>query len=199
MSRKKQEQLPSEWCYMLAVEEIGDKPVRMTIAPNDAERTKLVQRLGLIGLDDFQADLKIARDPGKPTIHIAGELTGTVIQNCVVTLEPVKSQVHEQFEAWYADPEQAVPLAKARHDLEVRKGQREVPILDESEDPEPIVDGQIDLGELVTQYLSLSLNPYPHAEGVDYEQLEEAKAARDKTDIRKNPFAALKDWKDKLK
>ena len=63
--------------------------------------------------------------------------------------------------------------------------------------PEAIIDGYIDAGELVTQYLSLALNPYPHAEGVKYELGDDnEEAIKPKLD---NPFAALKEWKNNKK
>ncbi len=139
------------------------------------------------------------RDSGSQTVHVSGELKAQIRQNCVVSMEPVASEIHEKFEAWYADSEQVVSLKKARRDKQVEKGRSELPILSEQEDPEPVVDGKIDIGELVTQYLSLGVNPYPHAEGVEHKEVVEAGGDEEAEKIRKSPFAALKDWKGKQK
>jgi hypothetical protein len=61
-------------------------------------------------------------------------------------------------------------------------------MLEEYEDPEPLVDGKVDVGELASQYLSLAIDPYPHAPGVEpVGEDPEIELKRDK----ENPFAAL--------
>ena len=130
-------------------------------------------------------------------VHVNGRIRATVKQPCVVTLEPVESRIDETFEAWFSDPDQAIALSKAKHDKMAKSAGGEVPMLDEKDDPEPIIDGQIDLGELVTQHLALALDPYPHAEGVKYEYGDD-EPEKVPEEFKNNPFAALKDWKDKL-
>ena len=39
----------------------------------------------------------------------------------------------------------------------------ELELLPEEEDPEPVVDGMIDVGELAAQFLLLGVDPYPRA------------------------------------
>ena len=73
----------------------------------------------------------------------------------------------------------------------------ETPIINEQEDPEKIIGGKIDLGEVVTQHLSLAIDPYPHKEGVKYEYGDDEPEKVPEA-FKNNPFAALKDWKSKL-
>ena len=127
-------------------------------------------------------------------VHVSGSLTAKVTQLCVVTREPVQQEIETAVEGWFADTGEAVSLARARHEKQGRKMDADLPMLEEEDDPEPLVDGQIDLGELVTQHLSLAIDPYPHKEGVVFEQAEmPGKSAP--PPVRRNPFAALKDWK----
>lgn len=190
------EKLVPEWSYIVEVDSLEDAPLKLSITPDEEEVALLLKRLGISGLDDFKADITVKRQ--NMVIYIKGTLSAKVTQPCVVTLEPVVTQVEDEFEAWYADPDAAVPIAKARRERQTQKGKADLPMLDESEDPEAIIDGEIDLGELVTQYLSLSINPYVHAEGVEYEY-GDGEGDKKPSDTRENPFAALKDWKDKLK
>ena len=69
-------------------------------------------------------------------------------------------------------------------------------MIDEKDDPEPIVDGLIDIGELVTQHLSLQLDPFPHKEGEHFETGDESFVQRPNEE-RQNPFAGLKALKEK--
>ena len=140
--------------------------------------------------------MTLERDTGSMVIHVMGHIDAKITQSCVVTLEPIETTISENFEAWYADPAAAVSLTRARHDRQASKGSKEMPVLDERDDPEPVIDGKIDIGELVTQYLSLAIDPYPHKEGVRYEKGDD-ESGPVKSDLQKNPFAALKDWKNK--
>ncbi len=190
------EKMISEWPYFLEVEELSGKPLCLSISPDEEQNKALIKRLDVLGLEDVCAELKITRK--KQIVYVSGHLKAKVFQPCVVSLEPVAVQVEDEFESWFADPQQAVSIAKARREREMKKGAGEQPILDEHDDPEVIIDGQIDLGELAVQYLSLSITPYPHGEGVHYKLGDDSEEAY-ASETRKNPFAALKDWKDKAK
>ncbi|MCB1532467.1 MAG: DUF177 domain-containing protein [Alphaproteobacteria bacterium] len=195
MSGKTAEFVESEWSHWINVGEIEDTAQVFDIKPDEEQRKALARRLEVEEVKAIGAHITLQRRG--QVIFVQGTVSADVVQNCVVTLEPIETHIEEEFEAWFADPAQAVPLSKARRERDLKKGGSEVPMLEESEDPEAIIDGKIDLGELAVQYLSLGINPYPHAEGVEYEN--PAEAEREASDHRKNPFAALKDWKDKLK
>ena len=132
------------------------------------------------------------------SIQAMGTVVADLTQACVVSLAPVTAHIEEEFEGWFGDKSSAVSFARARHEREAKKGHVEAEVLEESIDPEPIVGGKADIGELATQYLSLALDPYPHAEGVAYE-FSAGPATKDAegANLRKSPFEALKDWKEK--
>lgn len=197
MSKKPQQIVETEWSYFLDVEQLEKERTQVMISPDAEERKRLCQRLGLVSIEDLSADIVVERRAGEVAFHVSGQIQGHITQSCVVTLEPVHSEINEGFEAWFADPEAAISITKARHERLSEKGHGEQPILEEYDDPEPLVEGKIDLGELVTQYLSLAVNPYPHAEGVMFEQGDDQLKNPDE-EVTRNPFAALKDWKDKL-
>ena len=99
---------------------------------------------------------------------------------------PVKAYLEEEFEGWFADPGSFASIAKARQSKAGKAADNEVQILEEHEDPEPILDGKIDLGDLTAQYLSLSLDPYPKAPGAVW---AEGEGPEESSTLRKNPFA----------
>ena len=188
------ETVTPEWSHKIEAEDIGKTPVRTTISASPQERKDLARRLRVDSIDFLEAELTLQRQPRNMFLHVEGRLRAKVTQPCVVTLEPVQQDVEGAVEGWFGDPASAVSLTRARHEKEGRSGNAELPVLDEKDDPEPIVDGKIDLGELVAQHLSLSLNPYPHGEGVEYDKREEVPSG-EASATRRNPFAALKDWK----
>ncbi|HRQ60725.1 MAG TPA: DUF177 domain-containing protein [Alphaproteobacteria bacterium] len=186
-----------EWSYLVEEDRAGTDITDITIAPNAEEVAALCERLNLKGLEELSARLKLDRQSGSMVVHVSGRFTAHVTQACVVSLEPVVSDLDEEFEGWFANPDNAVMLAKARRERQAKNGEGETPIMEEKDDPEPIVNGHIDLGELVTQYLSLALDPYPRAPGYEDEtaEVEVIKAEGPGAELRRNPFAALKDWK----
>jgi len=184
-----------EWSHKVAADDIGTNPRRTSISASPQQRKDLARRLQVSAIDHLEATLFLKRDPSNMVIHVSGELKAKVTQPCTVTLEPLSEEIGGPVEGWYANPDGVVSIAKARHEKQIKGGaETELPILEEKDDPEPIMDGEIDLGELVTQFLSLAINPYPHKDGVVFGGPETGeKAIPAKT--RMNPFAALKNWK----
>lgn len=186
---KKAKDLP--WSFVMKAEDITKTPEKVSLSANDTERQSLCNFLGLLSLDILDAELTVIREHSGFLIHVSGTLYAKVTQECVVSGDPVQSEINEEFESFYSDPDQAIPFAKAKNELFVSHGFVETPVLNEREDPEPVVNGRVDLADLVTQYFSLSLPSYPRAEGVEYDKKED-ETKRTPSPIRKNPFEALK-------
>lgn len=187
----------TEWTHLVSVESLPKAPlsVHMEAAPED--RKRLSQRMGLLGIKGLTADIDFERQQGSAVIHVTGSFSAVVEQACVVSGKKITSSISEDLEAWYADPVEAVSFAKAKQQREAKKTSAELPILEEKDDPEPIINGAINAGELVAQFLSLAIDPYPHAEEVVYENGDEKNAGNLADTAFSNPFAALKNWKSR--
>ena len=181
----------SEWQYFIEADEIESKELLHDVVADEEVRRNLARRLSLLSLNSLNAQIKIKR-LDKRVIEVQGYFSADLTQSCIVKNEPVPDHIEDDFIAWYADPEQAVSFARARHERDKEQSDEGRPMLEEFEDPEPIIDGQINLGELVTQYLSLAINPYPRCAEAqkEFEEHEERSMERN------NPFAALKALKE---
>jgi len=136
------------------------------IAATPAERAALARRFGLLALDRLQARVTLVPLAGG-LLRLAATLSADVEQECVVSLAPVASRVEDRFSLVYhaCDHEDEVVLSG------------------EAELVEPLAGDTLDLGEAVAQQLSLALDPYPRAAGVEAAlPVEAAKAS---------PFAVL--------
>lgn len=196
MPKKYAGQETAEWSHMLEIDEIGAAAKTHNFQASAQQRIDLARRMGIVSVEAAEASVTVQRVGG--VIHALGLVRADLTQSCVVSLAPVPAHVEDEFEGWFGDKAGAVSFAKARNDREVKKGHMDLEILEEAVDPEPIVNGRIDVGELATQYLSLALDPYPRAEGVASQYIV-PEGVEDKAgaELRKNPFEALKDWKEK--
>lgn len=196
MVKKREPDIINEWSHFVVVDDLGEAGVRVKMSPNAQQKTDLARRLDIAAVEDIAADLMVSPSKGG-IIHVAGKFTAKIEQTCVVTLEPLHNVIEEEIDAWFSDQEQMVSFAKVKKEQQVKKAHAEVEVLDEAEDPEAVINGRIDLGELVTQHLSLAIDPYPHKEGATHEFIDDTKKADKTTAVRRNPFEALKDWKEK--
>lgn len=197
MSKKKKtatEAPAPEWSVLVDAQTVTTTPQKTRISATEEERKALCVRLGLNNISSLSADITLHREKGS-VIHVNGLMKANVMQACSITTDPVQTQIEETFEGWFADQDRIVMLAKARHERLGRMTDSEIPILDESEDPEPLVNGMIDIGELVVQHLSLAVDAFPRRRGLEYTEIVDVSAGDPAALVRRNPFEALKNWK----
>ena len=127
-------------------------------------------------------------------VKVSGTLHADVEQVCGVTVTPFLARVEESFERFYATPATAAALATGElvDELEID------PLADDP--PDPIIDGRIDIGELVAEELALAIDPFPRLPGAEFVAPPElAPPANDLGPDRQLPFAALGDLTHRLK
>ncbi|WP_315720497.1 MULTISPECIES: DUF177 domain-containing protein [unclassified Bradyrhizobium] len=112
-------------------------------------------------------------------VHVEGRVRARIGQTCVVTLDPIETEIDEPIDQMFAPPEDIPELAEFVEDDPNSE-------VDTADPPEPIVNGQIDLGRLAADALFLGIDPYPRKPGAAFEQPAEAADPED------HPFAALK-------
>lgn len=108
---------------------------------------ELAERFGFLSLTDVTADLKI-RKAGPGIWDVKGRLTAHVGQACIVTGSEVAEEVDFEIEERY-----------------VRVSENAEEVVVTLDDAEPLVNGGIDLGEMVAQSLALAVNAWPRSDG----------------------------------
>lgn len=201
--KKNKAQLPEqEWSHFFSVEDLSDVAEAVTIQADEGARARLCQRLNDVEeIKALTATLNLIREQGGRVIYVYGALTADIVQSCVVTLEPIDIRIEEDVQGWFADKESTVSFVAAKRERDYERSTEksthgEIEMMSEQDDPEPIIGGFIDLGELLTQHLSLAIPPYPHKDGVKYEFGDDDVQIEDDSPLKKNPFEALKDWKE---
>ena len=188
---------PSEWFYPFNADNVPatGKTVKIQAAPENLRA--IADRIGVVKTTSVEATIHLQPQNGGHILYISGHFKADVVQECVTTLEPITSHIESDFEAWYADHDKALPFSRVKHQIKITEEGEEIQMLEEKDDPEPLIDGQVDLGEVVIQFLSLAIDPYPRkADAPIIENVtlapEESKAT---TTLRPNPFSALKNWR----
>lgn len=165
---------------------VSPRAAERQIEATPEERVALAEVLELEAIDRLVATLR-SRRLASGLIEVSGEMASEVVQTCVITLEPVPAKIRESFRLTFGDVEPEPTLGE----IDIH--------FDDSDPPEPIIDGKIDLGALVAEQLSLALDPYPRKEGAEVPQ-EFAPSPAEVVDLQapvatRKPFAGL----DKLK
>jgi uncharacterized metal-binding protein YceD (DUF177 family) len=159
------------WSVPVAVTDIPETGRRIDVVADDETRAAIARAAGLGALPRLQAGFDLTRH-GADGLHLVGRVAATVVQPCVVTLEPLESQVDEAVDLIFL-PEADVAAAAAGPQS-----------LDAGDPPEALRDGTVDLGAVATEFLLLGIDPYPRKPGVVFD----APVADDPTS---HPFAAL--------
>jgi uncharacterized metal-binding protein YceD (DUF177 family) len=181
--------MKNELSRPVAIETIDSKGYKTTITATEDECADLAKRFDLNTIDSLRADITIT--PHTATYHVTGELTAEVEQISVISGDPVPTTIKQDIEAWFTDGAKIASFEQAKQRRE--KTDEEHEIVDEKDDPERIMDGAIDLGEVTAQFLGLALDDFPRGqdeENGDYIEVDEK-------DAKSNPFAALEALKDK--
>jgi uncharacterized metal-binding protein YceD (DUF177 family) len=159
------------WSAPVVVVSVPETGQRLDLVADEATRDAIAKAAGLAALPRLEAGFDLTRQ-GSAGLRVAGRVSATVVQNCVVTLEPIESRLDEPVDLVFLPD--AEPAANA---VDIRA-------LETDDPPEAIRDGVIDLGAVATEFLLLGLDPYPRKPGAVFE-------AAPAGDPASHPFAAL--------
>ena len=159
------------WSVPVALAEIPENGKRFELVADEATRAEVARIAGLRSLPRLQAKFDVARR-GSDGVRVDGEVSATVGQDCVVTLEPLENEIKEVVNLILAPP--AAALIEGNNDAEVI----------DPDEPESLTGDTIDLGALATEFLIVGIDPYPRKPGATFESPATGNDSA-------HPFAAL--------
>lgn len=124
---------------------VGPDGRREALEADEGEREALARRFGIPAVERLRAELRLWPE-ADGAVRAEGRLDASVVQSCVVTLEPVPQRVEEAV---------ALRLLPA--------GREPQDDADDAADEVATRNGVADLGEAVAEQLALALDPYPRA------------------------------------
>jgi len=166
------------WRAPIAVAQIPDTGLHRDIEADAATRGVMAETADLREVFWVKATFDVTPERGG-RFHVTGHVRARVGQTCVVTLEPMESEIDEPIDLIFAPPDQIPQLADLVDDA--AESDEEI-----ADPPEPIEGGIIDLGRIATDALFLAIDPYPRKPDAVFTPLVETLDPED------HPFAALK-------
>jgi hypothetical protein len=155
---------------------LSDAGEVVVLAPTAAELEALAKWVEVCSVDAFRGTIDLTRK-SPSDFHYEASIEADVTQNCVVTLEPVKSHISRHFSRDLhlsrmvrRDPAAVEALASGAGDDEA---------------PEEITSPIYDIAGPVLEEFSLAIDPYPRAPGAAFESVT------DPAEQALNPFAVL--------
>jgi uncharacterized metal-binding protein YceD (DUF177 family) len=179
------------WSRPVAVAQIPEGGLHLDIEADAAQREAMAKAAKLRTIANASASFDIRRAAGDG-FHVTGTVRATVGQDCVVTLEPIENAIEEDVDVTFE------PARETDAGVRTKTGANPAGTKpddegaeDQPDPPEPIENGQIDLGRLAQDFLFLGIDPYPRKPGATFDVPETPPDPED------HPFAALKALKEK--
>ena len=169
----------NEFSYPVEVARIPTTAMKIELEASEKERAALAKRFGIPSVNSLKASV-VLKALGGGRVRVTGSFDADVTELCVVSLDPFDERVRDSFSVLYSTGNEELSLKTNEIDFDA----------DEKEEKDVIENGRIDVGELVAEYLSLALDPFPKRPGVEFSAyFEEDKA--------ENPFSVLEKLKTK--
>ncbi|SDG70737.1 YceD family protein [Pelagibacterium luteolum] len=171
---------PLDLDAVVKVDKIPPSGRVIIINSDDEQKKALADRLKVDVVEDFAAKVTVTRFRGG--LRAEGRVSGTIVQACVVTGDPVTQSIDEAVDRVYLPGHDEASEASAGAEVFVN--------LEDDDLPDYFDGNEIDLADLVLEVFALSIDLYPRKPGVE---LDEATAGDDPAAL--SPFAALKSLK----
>jgi hypothetical protein len=155
---------------------VPESGLHLDLVADEPTRAAVAALAGIRALPHLAATFDLARHG--QGLKVTGEVAATVEQNCVVTLEPMTTEVREPIDLVFVPPHAGAPPDEAEPDIDhdIDPGAED--------EPEILADGGADLGVAATEFLLLAIDPYPRKPGAVFDPPTTA-------DPGGHPFAAL--------
>ena len=147
----------------------------VSIEASASEREAVAAALKLPSVERLAATITVKK-AARGGARVIGVVHGELNQTCVVTLEPFPAAVEEEIDVRFAPRDERPRRATEEPETVVSMT---------DDEPDPIVDGKIDLGALAVEFFALGLDPYPRKPGASF-----TPPAAPEAEV--TPFAALR-------
>lgn len=144
--------------FLAHVARLPQKGMPVVIEAGEKERAALAQMHGLVDVKRYRAEMLVS--PWKRHgIKVSGTVKADIVQECVVTLEPVQNRIEETIEGLF------LPEDSKLGRLGFQDGGEIVLDAEGPDSPETFSGDSIDVGAFAEEFFSLGIDPYPRKAG----------------------------------
>jgi hypothetical protein len=148
--------------FTVGVASLPRKGMPVAIEADARQRELLAGAHGLVAVKRFAADLLVS--PWKADgVRVSGKVEADIVQECVVTLEPVRARVEEAVSALL------VPEGSRLLRPDTVEGGEILLDAEGPDAPESFAGNSIDAGALAEEFFALGIDPYPRKQGAELE------------------------------
>src|SRR5215468_4721656 len=108
----------SVWSAPIFVHDVPETGRSIALAADERTRAAIAELAGLRSLPRLEAHFDLARR-GRDGLRVTGRVAATVGQTCVVTLEPIESDLEEEIDLVFAPPAAPVVIEEEGTKIEV--------------------------------------------------------------------------------
>lgn len=151
---------------VLRLDEVGGNEKNVKLTATEQELKLIAEQFELVAIKNFSTLFKI-RLWQSGGLTITGEISSLIVQECVVTLEPVKTKIQQEFFV------RLIPESDVHKFQELigKDGTLDIDI--EGKDPPDIFNGtEVDLGDIALEQFALVIDPFPRLDGVDFQKIQ---------------------------
>ncbi|SOE17344.1 uncharacterized protein DUF177 involved in 23S rRNA accumulation [Hoeflea halophila] len=171
--------------YEVKVSHVSANPISVKISADAADLERLARQWHVPEVQSFETELELGRWK-RDGVRVKGHVRSTIVQECVVTLDPVTQTIEEEVETIFL-PENS---RLTKRTLDVNGEMFLDP--DGPDLPELFSGDSIDVGAVAAEFAALSIDAYPRKEGLEYADRIESDSSTDK---KPSPFAVLQGLK----
>ncbi len=182
--------LEKEFSKIIPIDKVNVEPITYKLSASADACKAIADRLGIEEVESLEAEISLRKNVELKAIYVEGRVQASVVQACILSGQPVPEAVDDTFESYYVANSEILENIETQDPAFLY------------EDIEVLEEPHVNVGELVTQYLSLFLNPYPKKQGAKAVEpknkgvsLKTEEEAAEEMRQERNPFKALGDLK----
>ena len=160
--------------YVIRVDDVPPTGRDAAFELSEEMRAAMTQRFGVTNLDALKVNARLV-PLDKECLLVTGKVMGRIEQICVITLEPIWTDISKSFSAEFQPESMVAKFVIPDDDFE-------------TDLPETLQDGAANIGELAMQIFAMEIPNYPRQEGVAFD----AGAAGAESPV--SPFSVLADF-----
>ncbi|MGB7287768.1 MAG: DUF177 domain-containing protein [Salaquimonas sp.] len=178
---KSNNKLPS---FEVNIAVLPGKGRRLKLEPTEVERNAIAEEAGIISVDWFLGELEMKRWR-RNGVSVTGSVKARITQECVVTLEPIESEVEEDIDRTFLPEGSKLLRPRLSSEGEL------IIDYDGKDEPEMFIGENLDAWEIALEHFILGVDPYPRKSDAEFKSIVDDV---DETleDEKPSPFAALK-------